>query len=365
MTDTITVGPLYKTYGDKYGNNLTLTSFQIPAAPTDIYGRPKVLSQIDYTLDIQANFDRFPTSQYDNAVVLVQSAISYDLRGYGGPVIYAGQCLENPTLSLNQNQINLSSVHFGVIDDNRLNNFCGQTLNITAIGNVFYQTQDSSVALTLNTTITVSAPTNLTFTWTTLPPPPAAFTQGSPSIVSNSAVNITWGASTNATSYEVWRATGTFSNTSTGAWSKITTVNSLSHLDTSVSIGQTYTYYINAVNAYGSEESNFETITTAAPSSFTQLDISAIAGSDNILIQWIASTNADHYEIYRASGYLTSSTSGSWVLQGSTTSALNWTDTAVQLGEVYSYYIKAYNQSLTTDSNVQQIAVNAQPQHML
>jgi hypothetical protein len=194
---------------------------------------------------------------------------------------------------------------------------------------------------------------------------PSAFTQSAPSM-SGSAVSLGWAASTYATSYQVYRAEGIYTSTTTGSWSQVATgLTGTTYSDTTIVLGHTYSYYIKAVNGGGTINSDFKNITTAPPSTFSQHELSYAAGTYNVVVAWDASTSADHYKVFKLTGYSADPSTGSWTEQVTTTSALTWTDTAVTPGVTYSYYIEALNVALTTNSNPRQISVGMQQQQIL
>lgn len=194
---------------------------------------------------------------------------------------------------------------------------------------------------------------------------PEAFLQSTPTMDGNN-VSLSWAASTYATSYKIYRAEGVHTSTATGTWSEIATgVTATTYADSAIILGHTYSYYIKAVNGGGTINSDFENITTAPPSTFNQLELTYIAGTYNVKVEWEASSNADSYKVYRLDGYSNDPSSGTWVEKATTTTELTWTDTTVELGKTYSYYIKAFNDPLTTNSNPRQISVGMQQQQIL
>jgi fibronectin type 3 domain-containing protein len=194
---------------------------------------------------------------------------------------------------------------------------------------------------------------------------PEAFLQSTPTMNAN-AVALSWAASTYATSYKIYRAEGVHTSTATGTWSEIATgITETTYEDSAIFLGRTYSYYIKAVNGGGTINSDFENITTAPPSSFAQLELTYITGTYNVKVEWEESTNADSYKVYRLDGYSNDPSSGTWVEKATTTTELTWTDATVELGKTYSYYIKAFNDPLTTNSNPRQISVGMQQQQIL
>jgi hypothetical protein len=95
----------------------------------------------------------------------------------------------------------------------------------------------------------------------TVPAPP---TNLSATATTATSVSLTWTASSGATSYNVYRATGT-SPPAANATPRATGVTGTSFTDNTVAASTTYTYQVTAVNAAGeSGRSNADTVTTPA-----------------------------------------------------------------------------------------------------
>ena len=144
------------------------------------------------------------------------------------------------------------------------------------------------------------------------------------------------------TNYKIYRGT------SSGGESYLAEVSgtTLSYNDTSVTNGQTYYYYVTAVNSAGESQPSNEVSATpqssvSAPSAPQNLQ--ATAGNGYVLLNWQAPSNnggasITEYKIYRG----TSSGSESYLAEvsGSTTS---YNDTSVTNGNTYYYYVTAVN----------------------
>ena len=76
--------------------------------------------------------------------------------------------------------------------------------------------------------------------------PPAAPTSVTATAVSSSSINISWNASSGATSYTVYRSTS-----SNGTYSSVGTTSSTSFTNTGLSANTTYYYKVTASNSYG------------------------------------------------------------------------------------------------------------------
>jgi fibronectin type 3 domain-containing protein len=104
-------------------------------------------------------------------------------------------------------------------------------------------------------------------------------TPGSPTAAGgNGMVGLTWSAATNATSYNVKRATSVG-----GAYTTIASVTATSYLNTGLTNGTTYYYVVSAVNALA--ESSNSTEVSATPAALTlsspwnQTDVGAVAAA--------------------------------------------------------------------------------------
>jgi fibronectin type 3 domain-containing protein len=162
------------------------------------------------------------------------------------------------------------------------------------------------------------------------------------------AVHLSWPASSNATSYDIYKnGSGPFETIpSGGGWS---------FDDVSPGLFGDLSYYVIAKNAAGSTQSNTVTVTItnstcqSPPGPFT-LDGSVSCDTSGpravISLTWTAATAAETYQIFRNSSPITS------------TSNTNYTDTSVNPGQTYTYKITATNSGGSTDSNTKSIDVS-------
>ncbi len=108
-------------------------------------------------------------------------------------------------------------------------------------------------------------------------PPPAAPTGLTATAVSSSQINLSWNASSGATSYTVYRATS-----SGGTYTSIGTTSSTSYSNTGLSAGTTYYYRVAASNAGGtSAQSNTASATTQSSSVTTTIRVVYDVGYGN------------------------------------------------------------------------------------
>jgi len=167
-------------------------------------------------------------------------------------------------------------------------------------------------------------------------PLPGAFTLTATTF-SQTAIDLSWTASSNAVTYEI-RRQGVLIASQPAA-------NPRTYRNSGLTCNTSYNYVVRATNASGGTDSNsaFAVTIVCSPGAFT-LTATTFSQTQNDL-SWTASTNAVNYEVYRG-GILIS-----------TISAVNprtYSDTGRLCGTLYSYQIKATNASTppTTDSNV-------------
>lgn len=153
------------------------------------------------------------------------------------------------------------------------------------------------------------------------------------------AVQLRWGASSNATSYEVYR-NGSKIYPSSGTFSGISFRN-----ETNLTGGQTYSYHIIARNASGSRQSNTLSITMpnappAVPETPGYLEAQFFA--ERVELGWTdKSSNEQGFVVERRIGF------GVWS-QITSLGARNggdvyWTDNSTNPKTTYSYRVRAYN----------------------
>ena len=147
-------------------------------------------------------------------------------------------------------------------------------------------------------------------------------------------ITVTWNAVSGATSYRVYRKTGS------GGWTALKDVTGVSFTDSAVTGGTTYTYTVKAYN--GSSWSGFDAkgVSATAKDAFgTPVLKSAAAGTNGITVSWNAVSGATQYRVYRRTG------SGGWTGLKDVTGT-SYTDAAVTSGTTYTYTVKAYNGSI-------------------
>lgn len=151
-----------------------------------------------------------------------------------------------------------------------------------------------------------------------------------------SRVNLSWTASANATSYDVYRNGSLYASDVTGT----------QFLNTFVTVGTTYTYSMIAKNNIGTVANSNGTLSATAimcaPGAFTATATPTCSGTTSAInVTWTASVNATSYDIYRNGNLYASDIAG--------TSFLN--TYLITAGTTYTYYVKAKNSAGTLNNS--------------
>jgi len=167
--------------------------------------------------------------------------------------------------------------------------------------------------------------------------PPVAPTGLIATAASQTQINLSWTASTGATSYAVYR------RFVTGEYSRIAhSVTKTNYSDTTLSCSDPlaldtfYEYYVIAYNAGGSSSASntahamTNQCTLTAPAATTALTATAVSQTQ-INLSWNAVSGATGHYIYRNSVYIGS------------TPTTSYSDAGLVLNTTYSYYVISYN----------------------
>lgn len=167
---------------------------------------------------------------------------------------------------------------------------------------------------------------------------PGAFTISATAECSGttSRVNLSWTASANATSYDVYRNGSLYASDVTGT----------QFLNTFVTVGTAYTYSMVAKNNIGTVANSNGTLSATAimcaPGTFTATATPTCSGTTSAInVTWTASVNATSYDIYRNGNLYASDVTG--------TSFLN--TYLIAAGTTYTYYVKAKNTAGTLNNS--------------
>ena len=161
---------------------------------------------------------------------------------------------------------------------------------------------------------------------------PGAFSLTATPVCENgdSAINLSWGASAGASSYDVYRNGSLYTN-----------VTGTVFANTYVTTGTSYTYSVTAKNSSGSINNSNGTLSrtaTCAPGSFSVTATAICSGSTSAInVTWTASANATAYDIYRNGNLYASDVTG--------TSFLN--TYLINAGQTYTFSMVAKNNSGT------------------
>jgi fibronectin type 3 domain-containing protein/beta-glucanase (GH16 family) len=171
----------------------------------------------------------------------------------------------------------------------------------------------------------------------------------------NALATLTWGASSGASTYNLYRSTVAGGEGTTPYYTGISTT---AYTNTGLTNGTTYYYMVAAVNSTGTSAQSGQVSATpaasgsapAAPASLT-----ATAGSALVMLNWGASTGATTYNLYR-------STVGGG--EGTTPfytgiSTTSYTNTGLTNGTAYYYMVAAVNSSGTSTQSGQASATPA------
>ncbi len=154
-------------------------------------------------------------------------------------------------------------------------------------------------------------------------------------ILNTSSIGLTWTASTGATSYTIYRRTGT------GAWTMLSSsVTATSYTDSyQIQTNTKYSYKVVGVNVKGSSaDSDVVSVTIAVPAA-PKLKATANSTSQ-ITVSWSSVSNATGYRVERSLNG-----SSNWTVVGETT-GLSVVDTGLNASTTYYYRAVALNGTL-------------------
>jgi fibronectin type 3 domain-containing protein len=150
-----------------------------------------------------------------------------------------------------------------------------------------------------------------------------------------SSVALTWSASNNTTSYNVYRGTAAGGESTTPTATAITTT---AYSDTGLTSGTTYYYKVSAVNGWGAGAVSSEvSATPAPPTPGAPTSLTATAGNGSVALRWTASSAATSYSVYRGSA--AGAESATAIATGITTTS--YSDASLANGNTYYYTVAA------------------------
>lgn len=173
----------------------------------------------------------------------------------------------------------------------------------------------------------------------------SATTIATPSLSATSAgyesIKASWTSVSNATRYELYRATS-----SSGTYSRIATVTGRSYTNTGRVTGKYYYYKVKAVVVSGSYayKGSFSAVKSARAIPATPSITLTKPSLTSIKVAWSSVGGATKYNVYRAA-----SATGTFTFVHSATSATqSWTNTGLTTGKAYYYKVRAYHLEGTT-----------------
>jgi len=151
-------------------------------------------------------------------------------------------------------------------------------------------------------------------------------------------IALSWGASTGATQYQIYRGTG---RSDSEANTPIHTTTGTTYTDTGLNNGTTYYYNVSATNSVGISPDCDEI--TAVPGGTnnpppTPTGVAASPGNAMISVSWSSSNGATSYNIYRSTA---SGAEGTTAI--ATTTGLSFDNTGLSNGTKYYYKVSATN----------------------
>jgi fibronectin type 3 domain-containing protein len=161
--------------------------------------------------------------------------------------------------------------------------------------------------------------------------PPAVPENVQAEVLSENSVRITWNEVYGATSYRIYRATG-----SAGApYSQVANTTTLSWTDTGLTAGEIYYYWVTALSG-GSMESAQSAVVYALVMTVDNVRISAVT-DNSVSLTWDAVGGANGYNVYRSD-----SENGTYTrVNHSTISGAGYTDTGLDPLTEYYYKVSA------------------------
>src|SRR5919109_3237603 len=182
------------------------------------------------------------------------------------------------------------------------------------------------------------------------PPAPTGLTA---TAVSSSQLNLSWTASSGATSYNVLRST-----TTGGPYTQIASgVAATSFSDTGLAASTIYFYVVQAVNSAGTRgNSNEASATTPLGPPLAPTNLTATAGNAQVSLSWTISDGATSYNVLRST-----SSGGPYTQIAGGVSTTSYTDTTVSNGTTYFYVVQAVSSGGTSGNSNQAISTPTAP----
>ena len=166
-------------------------------------------------------------------------------------------------------------------------------------------------------------------------PPPLTSPKNLAAEAGDKQVTLTWEPCAGVSGYDVHRASGGSGTPSLLA----SLVVGARYVDTGLTNGQSYTYFVTARGSAGasSTPSNQVQRTPQLPAPLAPLHLVCAPGHQAVSLHWDAALGATSYEVWGSTG-----TSGAWSLR-TTVADTAFTDTGRSNGTSYFYFVKAKN----------------------
>ena len=172
-------------------------------------------------------------------------------------------------------------------------------------------------------------------------------------VISANQIDLIWGNILNETSYTLFRNTINDSNTSTNITGFI--INQTNYSDTGLKPDTLYYYWIKANNSVG--DSGFSEVASNTTLSLPSIPgwLTAVVISDTqIDLLWDSVLNETSYTLFRNTA---NDTNTALRVTGTVSDETNYSDTGLESGTIYYYWVKAYNSN--GSAGFSPVAVNA------
>ena len=155
----------------------------------------------------------------------------------------------------------------------------------------------------------------------------------SQSAKSDTSISLKWTKAADVEEYHIYRA-----SSAGGEYVEIGTSDTNTYKDTGLAFNKSYYYKVSASNSAGTGlmSSCFKAATVSVPSKVTGL-VQTGKVKDTVTISWTGNSDADSYNIYRAS-----SAGGKYTLSG-TSKKNSFTDSGLKVKTAYYYKVEAVN----------------------
>ncbi len=149
-------------------------------------------------------------------------------------------------------------------------------------------------------------------------------------------IQVSWSASPNALSYELWRYTNDTSSSAT----RIARLAGTSYNDSAVESGQLYNYWVKVKTPVTISAFSETSIGSLPPAPPEYLSASKGVPTNYVQLTWHASPNVTNYSLYRG---LTSNSLAAAYIASVSAPQTNYDDTTVSTGLRYYYWVMARN----------------------